>query len=116
MGGSPGGKEWAGLGGGRELSLQPSGAPARRGGGDPGAPAPAGGFLPRAGAGSRGAFRHPGSALGTASFAPSVPVRYTFVLMKVIVEEIETLVSRAGAHPIWGYTHCLRGFARAGER
>ena len=30
--------------------------------------------------------------------------------MKVIVEEIETLVSRAGAHPIWGYVHCLRVF------
>jgi uncharacterized protein len=35
--------------------------------------------------------------------------------MKVIVEEIETLVSRAGAHPIWGYTHCLRVFALAEE-
>jgi uncharacterized protein len=35
--------------------------------------------------------------------------------MKVIVEEIETLVSRAGKHPIWGYTHCLRVFALAEE-
>ncbi len=30
--------------------------------------------------------------------------------MKVIVDEIETLVSRAGTHPIWGYAHCLRVF------
>src|ERR671928_1778022 len=30
--------------------------------------------------------------------------------MKVIVEEIETLVSRAGTNPIWGYAHCLRVF------
>ncbi len=28
--------------------------------------------------------------------------------MRVIVEEVETLVSRAGTHPIWGYDHCLR--------
>jgi uncharacterized protein len=35
--------------------------------------------------------------------------------MKVIVEEIDTLVSRAGKHPIWGYTHCLRVFALAEE-
>jgi uncharacterized protein len=28
--------------------------------------------------------------------------------MRVIVEEVEALVSRAGAHPIWGYAHCLR--------
>ena len=28
--------------------------------------------------------------------------------MRVIVEEVETLVSRAGKHPIWGYDHCLR--------
>lgn len=28
--------------------------------------------------------------------------------MKVIVEEIEELVSRAGTHPIWGYAHCQR--------
>ena len=35
--------------------------------------------------------------------------------MRVIVEEIETLVSRAGTHPIWGYTHCLRVFALAEE-
>ena len=33
--------------------------------------------------------------------------------MRVIVEEIETLVSRAGTHPIWGYAHCLRVFALA---
>ena len=30
--------------------------------------------------------------------------------MRVIVEEVETLVSRAGKHPIWGYAHCLRVF------
>ena len=35
--------------------------------------------------------------------------------MKVIVEEIETLVSRAGTHPIWGYAHCLRVHALAEE-
>ena len=35
--------------------------------------------------------------------------------MKVIVEEIETLVSRAGTHPIWGYAHCLRVFDLAEE-
>ena len=35
--------------------------------------------------------------------------------MRAIVEEIETLVSRAGTHPIWGYTHCLRVFALAEE-
>ena len=35
--------------------------------------------------------------------------------MRVIVEEIETLVSRAGTHPIWGYAHCLRVFALAEE-
>jgi uncharacterized protein len=28
--------------------------------------------------------------------------------VRAIVEEIEALVSRAGTHPIWGYTHCLR--------
>lgn len=33
--------------------------------------------------------------------------------MSVIIEEIEALVSRAGQHPIWGYTHCLRVFALA---
>ena len=33
--------------------------------------------------------------------------------MRVIVEEVETLVSRAGTHPIWGYTHCLRVHALA---
>jgi len=37
------------------------------------------------------------------------------VLVKAIVEEIETLVARAGAHPIWGYIHCLRVFALAEE-
>lgn len=35
--------------------------------------------------------------------------------MKVIVEEVEALVSRAGTHPIWGYSHCLRVFALARE-
>lgn len=33
--------------------------------------------------------------------------------MRVIVEEIESLVSRAGGHPIWGYAHCLRVHALA---
>lgn len=33
--------------------------------------------------------------------------------MRVIVEEVETLVSRAGNHPIWGYDHCLRVFTLA---
>ena len=33
--------------------------------------------------------------------------------MRVIVEEIEALVSRAGGHPIWGYAHCLRVHALA---
>ena len=35
--------------------------------------------------------------------------------MRVIVEEIETLVSRAGTHPVWGYTHCQRVHALAKE-
>lgn len=35
--------------------------------------------------------------------------------MRVIVEETETLVSRAGKHPIWGYAHCLRVLALAEE-
>jgi uncharacterized protein len=35
--------------------------------------------------------------------------------MRVIVEEIEALVSRAGKHPVWGYTHCQRVFALAEE-
>ena len=35
--------------------------------------------------------------------------------MRVIVEEVEALVSRAGTHPIWGYGHCLRVFALARE-
>ena len=35
--------------------------------------------------------------------------------MRVIVEEIEALVSRAGTHPIWGYSHCLRVLALAEE-
>ncbi len=33
--------------------------------------------------------------------------------MRVVVEEIESLVSRAGGHPIWGYVHCLRVHALA---
>jgi uncharacterized protein len=33
--------------------------------------------------------------------------------MKVIVEEIEAIVSRAGKHPVWGYAHCQRVFALA---
>ncbi len=33
--------------------------------------------------------------------------------MRVIVEEIEELVSRAGTHPVWGYPHCRRVFALA---
>ena len=35
--------------------------------------------------------------------------------MRVIVEEVETLVSRAGTHPIWGYDHCLRVLSVAEE-
>jgi uncharacterized protein len=35
--------------------------------------------------------------------------------MRVIVEEIEALVSRAGKHPVWGYTHCRRVLALAEE-
>ena len=35
--------------------------------------------------------------------------------MRVIVEEVETLVSRAGTHPIWGYEHCLRVLSLAEE-
>jgi len=35
--------------------------------------------------------------------------------MRVIVEEIEALVERAGNHPIWGYAHCLRVLALAEE-
>jgi len=40
---------------------------------------------------------------------------YTGGPMRVIVEEIEALVSRAGTHPIWGYAHCLRVHALAEE-
>ncbi len=35
--------------------------------------------------------------------------------MRVIVEEVETLISRAGTHPIWGYDHCLRVLELAKE-
>ena len=35
--------------------------------------------------------------------------------MRVIVEEVERLVSRAGDYPVWGYAHCLRVYALAGE-
>jgi uncharacterized protein len=35
--------------------------------------------------------------------------------MRVIVEEVETLISRAGTHPIWGYDHCLRVLSLAEE-
>jgi uncharacterized protein len=35
--------------------------------------------------------------------------------MRVIVEEVEALVSRAGTHPIWGYDHCLRVLSLAEE-
>jgi uncharacterized protein len=35
--------------------------------------------------------------------------------MRVIVEEIEALVSRAGTHPVWGYAHCRRVLALAEE-
>ncbi|MBD0355613.1 MAG: HD domain-containing protein [Rubrobacter sp.] len=31
------------------------------------------------------------------------------------MEEVETLVSRAGTHPIWGYDHCLRVLSLAEE-
>jgi uncharacterized protein len=33
----------------------------------------------------------------------------------VIVEEVEALISRAGTHPVWGYTHCERVFVLAKE-
>ena len=36
-------------------------------------------------------------------------------MMRAIVEEIEDLVARAGVHPIWGYTHCLRVHSLAEE-
>lgn len=35
--------------------------------------------------------------------------------MKVIVEEIEALVSRVGTHPVWGYAHCQRVFTLGKE-
>jgi uncharacterized protein len=35
--------------------------------------------------------------------------------VRAIVDEIETLVSRAGTHPIWGYAHCLRVLRTAEE-
>jgi uncharacterized protein len=35
--------------------------------------------------------------------------------MKVIIEEIEALVSRVGKHPVWGYGHCRRVHALAEE-
>ncbi len=33
----------------------------------------------------------------------------------MLVEEIDALVARVGAHPIWGYAHCLRVHALAEE-
>src|ERR671916_1051737 len=35
--------------------------------------------------------------------------------MKPVVEEIEALVARVGTHPVYGYAHCLRVYALAGE-
>ncbi len=35
--------------------------------------------------------------------------------MRVIVEEMERLISRAGTHPVWGYAHCLRVHGLAEE-
>lgn len=35
--------------------------------------------------------------------------------MRVILEEMERLISRAGTHPVWGYAHCLRVHALAEE-
>jgi uncharacterized protein len=48
-------------------------------------------------------------------FAHERRIRYTFTLMRVIVEEMERLISRAGTHPVWGYSHCLRVHALAEE-
>jgi uncharacterized protein len=36
-------------------------------------------------------------------------------MMKLLVEEVEDLVSRVGTHPVWGYAHCLRVNALASE-
>ena len=33
----------------------------------------------------------------------------------MLAEEIDALVARAGTHPVWGYTHCLRVHALAEE-
>ena len=49
------------------------------------------------------------------TFASLNRFRYTSVPMRVIVEEIEALVSRAGTSPIWGYAHCQRVLAMATE-
>lgn len=35
--------------------------------------------------------------------------------MKTLVEEVEGLVARVGTHPVWGYAHCMRVNALAGE-
>lgn len=35
--------------------------------------------------------------------------------MKTFVDEIATIVARAGTHPVWGYAHCRRVYALAGE-
>lgn len=35
--------------------------------------------------------------------------------MRSVVAEIEEIVARVGAHPVWGYSHCLRVHALAEE-
>lgn len=42
-------------------------------------------------------------------------VCYTGGPMRPLVEEVEALVARVGTHPVWGYAHCLRVHALAGE-
>lgn len=42
-------------------------------------------------------------------------VCYTGEPMRPLVEEVEALVARVGTHPVWGYAHCLRVHALAGE-
>lgn len=35
--------------------------------------------------------------------------------MRLLVDEVEDIVARAGTHPVWGHTHCLRVYALAEE-
>ena len=42
-------------------------------------------------------------------------VCYTGEPMRPLVEEVEALVARVGTHPVWGYAHCLRVHALAGD-